>query len=136
MMIGELTWFDGLAVACFLVMLFGWGRIALKIDGGKSLNSSMHEVRRAWMQRMMERPDRIVDANLTGHTVSSLSFFSSANIIIVAGLFGLLGKADDASHVISSWPFVAAASTGLIQLKLLGLIFVLAYGFFRFTWAL
>jgi len=136
MTIGELGWIDGIAVACFLAMLFGWGRIALLIDGGKSLNASMHQVRRAWMQRMLERPDRIVDAALTGHTVSSLSFFSSANIIIIAGLFGLLGKADDAHSVISAWPFVPAASTGLIQLKIFGLICVLAYGFFRFTWAL
>lgn len=134
--IGDLTWLDVLALCCFLFILLGYGRIALIIDGGKSLNASMHQVRRAWMQRMIDRPDRIVDAALTGHTVSSLSFFSSANIIIIAGLFGLLGKAEDADHVITAWPFVPPATTGLIQLKILGLIGVLAYGFFRFTWAL
>lgn len=135
-LINELSWLDGLALCCFFIVLLFYGRVALMVGGGRSLNASMHQVRRAWMQRMIERPDRIVDAALTGHTVSSLSFFSSANIIIIAGLFGLLGKAEDAYRVIAAWPFVSPASAGLIQLKILGLIFVLAYGFFRFTWAL
>jgi uncharacterized membrane protein len=136
MMIGDLTWLDGLALLLFIITLLNYGRLALLIGGGSSLNASMHQVRRGWMQRMADRPDRIVDAALTGHTVSSLAFFSSANILIVAGLFGLLGKADDAHRVISAWPFAAAATTSLIQLKILGLICILGYGFFRFTWAL
>ena len=131
-MTSDLSWLDGLAVCFFLLMLFGWGQIALKIGDGISLNASMHQVRRVWMQRMIERPDRIVDAALTGHTVSSLAFFSSANILIIAGLFGLLARADETNLMITAWHFAAASTTALVQGKILGLIGILAYGFFRF----
>jgi uncharacterized membrane protein len=139
MLIGELnqlTGLDAIALAGFLLLLFGQGRFAMWIGGGRNLNALMHQVRRGWMQRMIERPDRIVDAALTGHTVNSLAFFSSTNIIVIAGLFGLLSKAEDAVRVISNWPFVEAMSGDLLELKILGLILVLTYGFFRFTWAL
>ncbi|HEX9448529.1 MAG TPA: DUF599 domain-containing protein [Dongiaceae bacterium] len=135
-MISGLTWLDGVSLACFLFVLLSYGRLAVLIGGGRSLNALMHQVRRGWMQRMIDRPDRIVDAALTGHTVSSIAFFSSANILIVAGLFGLLGRSDDLYRVISAWPFVTSMSANLIQLKILGLIAILGYGFFRFTWAL
>lgn len=135
MMVG-LTWLDALALGCFLFVFLGYGKLAILIGGGRSLNALMHQVRRGWMQRMIERPDRIVDAALTGHTVSSIAFFSSANILIVAGLFSLLGRSEELYRVIAAWPFVTDMPANLIQLKILGLIAILSYGFFRFTWAL
>jgi uncharacterized membrane protein len=132
----DLTELDAIGVACFLLLLLGYGRLAIWIGSGRSLNAQMHQVRRGWMQRMIERPDRIVDAALTGHTVNSLAFFSSTNIIVIAGLFGVLSKADDAVRVITNWPFVEALSIDLLEYKILGLILILTYGFFRFTWAL
>jgi uncharacterized membrane protein len=120
----------------FLILFFGYPRIADLSGRGKNVNSLMHEVRRTWMQRLMERPDRIVDAALTGHTVNSMSFFSSATILVVAGLIGVLGQAEEAQKVLSGWVFVAHSSATLFQLKIIGLIAIFVYGFFRFTWAL
>lgn len=128
-----LDWFS---LAVFLLIFFGYGYIARLLTGGGNLNSVLHQVRRSWMQRMMDRPDRIVDSALTGHTVASISFFSSATILVIAGLLGLLGKTTDAYRVISSWFFVTPSSTDAFQLKLVGLIAIFVYGFFRFTWAL
>lgn len=125
-----------IGLGLFIVAFFGYARIAAFSGRGKNVNSLMHEARRVWMQRMMERPDRIVDAALTGHTVNSMSFFSSATILVVAGLLGVLGQAEDAQRVLAGWVFVEHSSATLFQLKLIGLIAIFVYGFFRFTWAL
>lgn len=125
-----------IGLGLFILAFFGYARIADLAGRGKNVNSLMHEVRRVWMQRLMERPDRIVDASLTGHTVNSMSFFSSATILVVAGLLGVLGQAEEAQKVLSGWVFVAHSSATLFQLKIIGLVAIFVYGFFRFTWAL
>ena len=57
-----MTIVDLIGLGLFAVAFFGYARIADLAGRGKNVNSLMHEVRRAWMQRMMERPDRIVDS--------------------------------------------------------------------------
>jgi uncharacterized membrane protein len=131
-----MTIVDLAGLGLFVIAFFGYARIADLAGRGKNVNALMHEVRRAWMQRMMERPDRIVDAALTGHTVNSMSFFSSATILVVAGLIGVLGQAEEAQKVLAGWVFVVHSSATLFQLKIIGLIAIFVYGFFRFTWAL
>lgn len=131
-----MTTLDFAGLIFFLLVFFGYQRIAKIVGRGKNVNALMHQTRRIWMQRLMERPDRIVDAALTGHTVNSMSFFCSATILVVAGLLGVLGKAGDAQQVLSGWTFVTHSTATVFQLKLIGLIAIFVYGFFRFTWAL
>lgn len=131
-----MTALEIIGLGLFILAFFGYVRIADICGRGKNVNSLMHQVRRVWMQRMMERPDRIVDAALTGHTVNSMSFFSSATILVVAGLLGVLGQAEEAQKVVSGWVFVVHSSATLFQLKIIGLVVIFVYGFFRFTWAL
>nr|WP_298683052.1 DUF599 family protein [uncultured Dongia sp.] len=131
-----MTIVDLIGLGLFVIAFFGYAHIANLAGRGKNVNALMHEVRRTWMQRMMERPDRIVDAALTGHTVNSMSFFSSATILVVAGLLGVLGQAEEAQKVMAGWVFVAHSSATLFQLKIIGLVAIFVYGFFRFTWAL
>lgn len=131
-----MTGLDWLALALFAIGFCGYGRIARLAGRGRNLNSMMHEVRRGWMQRMMTRTDRVVDAALTGHTVNSMAFFSSATILIIAGLIGVMAQADAALALIRRWHFMAPTDSNLFQLKLLGIVILLVLAFFRFTWAL
>jgi uncharacterized membrane protein len=48
----------------------------------------------------------------------------------------VLGRAEDTHRVIDGWFFVAASAIDTFQMKVLGLIVIFVYGFFRFTWAL
>lgn len=131
-----MTLFDLMGFGFFLVVFFAYQRIAQLLGHGKNINSLMHQTRRVWMQRLMERPDRIVDAALTGHTVNSISFFCSTNILVVAGLMGVLGQASAVQAALADWIFVTQTTATLFQVKLIGLIAIFVYGFFRFTWAL
>lgn len=48
------------------------------------------------MQRMLERDNRIIDSNLVGHLMGSVSFFASTTIIIIGGLIAVLGATEKA----------------------------------------
>lgn len=134
------TWPDGLACAWMLLLWFVYGRFAdhLPPDGvaPKNLNQMMHHLRRAWMRRMIDRPDRIVDSSLTGHSVSSTTFFASTSMLIIAGLLGVLGNVGAAHEVIQSFGFVVQSNVVLFAIKLLGLVVLFIVAFYKFTWAL
>lgn len=131
---------DGIAVAWLIAVwiCYGWFADRLPPDdrAPRHLNEAMHEIRRVWMRRMLDRHDRIVDSSLTGHTVSSIGFFASTSMIIIAGLLSLLGKVADAQQVIDTWGFAIRTSESLFQLKMLGLVAVFILAFYKFTWAL
>ena len=131
---------DALAFLWMLVLWFVYGRFADKLPPDEvapgNLNQMMHQLRRQWMRRMMDRPERILDSSLTGHSVSSTTFFASTSMLIIAGLLGVLGRAADAHAVIQSFGFTVASSELMFELKVLGLIGLFMVGFYKFTWAL
>jgi uncharacterized membrane protein len=126
---------DWAALLLFVLAIFAYGRFA---DGaGKGiLNDHMRKVRRRWMLRYLERDDRVLDAIFTGHSMNSISLFSSATLLIVVALLGLLGNSDLAYRLATQSTFIANTTGALFQVKLMGVICVFIYGFYRFTWAL
>jgi uncharacterized membrane protein len=128
-------WLDWLALALFVVAIFAYGRFA---DGAGAgiLNAHMRSVRRRWMLRYLERDDRVLDSIFTGHSMNSISLFSSATLLIVVALLGLLGNSDLAYRLASQSTFIATTTGPLFQIKLMGVVCVFIYGFYRFTWAL
>ncbi|MBI2256370.1 MAG: DUF599 domain-containing protein [Proteobacteria bacterium] len=134
------SWMDALAIAWMLVLWFVYGRFADKLPSDDvtpgNLNQMMHQLRRLWMRRMLDRPERILDSSLTGHSVASTTFFASTSMLIIAGLLGVLGRAGDAHAVIQSFGFTVVSSELMFELKVLGLIGLFIIGFYKFTWAL
>jgi uncharacterized membrane protein len=129
---GPLDW---LALALFVLSVFAYGRFADR-SGTGILNAHMRNVRRRWMLRYLQREDRVVDAIFTGHSMNSISLFSSATLLIVVALLGLLGNSDLAYRLASQSAFIAHTTGALFQVKLMGVACVFVYGFYRFTWAL
>ncbi len=134
------SWVDVLAFSWMLVLWFIYGRFADKLPADDvapaNLNQMMHQLRRLWMRRMLDRPERILDSSLTGHSVTSTTFFASTSMLVIAGLLGVLGRASDAYAVIQSFGFTVASSELVFELKVLGLIGLFIVGFYKFTWAL
>lgn len=134
------SWMDALAFAWMLLLWFVYGRFADKLPPDDvapgNLNQMMHQLRRLWMRRMLDRPERILDSSLTGHSVASTTFFASTSMLVIAGLLGVLGRAGDAHAVIQSFGFTVVSSELMFELKVLGLIALFIIGFYKFTWAL
>lgn len=102
----------------------------------RSLRAVMYAHRHEWMQRMVERDNRIVDANIVGNLLQSVSFFASTTLLIVVGLMTLLGSTDKAILLIRVLPFTTKMTLVQWEFKLLVMIVIFVYAFFKFTWAL
>lgn len=126
---------DWLALIAFFVAVFAYGRYA-DHAGDRLLNARMREVRAIWMRRYLERDDRVLDSILTGHSINSIALFSSATLLIVVAMLGVFTNADTAYHMALTSSFIVHTTKELFQLKLIGLVCVFVYGFYRFTWAL
>ena len=105
-------------------------------DGGvHNLNKAMRDYRFLWMRRMLDRDVRMVDTQILGNLMRSMSFFASTTMFIIAGLVAVLGARNEAMAVLEELPFTVDSSTVLWDMKVLLLIAVFIYAFFKFTWA-
>lgn len=96
----------------------------------------LHQYRLEWMHQLLQREHRVADASFIANLERSVTFFASTTMLILAGLITVLGSTDKAIDVVSDIPFVTQASTAEWEMKLLLLILVFSYAFFKFTWSL
>jgi uncharacterized membrane protein len=82
------------------------------------------------------REVRVVDGVVIQNLSTSPSFFASTTILIIGGLLAVLGTADKASELARELPFAARTSALVFDLKLLLLLAIFVYAFFRFTWSM
>jgi uncharacterized membrane protein len=134
-MIFDATFLDWLALVAFFVAIIAYSRYA-DHAGHRLLNARMREIRARWMRRYLERDDRVLDSILTGHSINSITLFCSATLLIVVALLGVLTNAGTAYSIVITSRFVIQTTLDLFEVKLIGLVCVFVYGFYRFTWAL
>jgi len=136
-MLAELSLPDLIALGWFAG---AWLLHGLVVDrslfGPTSLNTHLHTVRQVWMRNMLRRENRIADAQLLGHLITSVSFFASTTVLLLAGLLGVLASAEAAHRVVTDLGFITHTSRVLFELKVLTVAAILVYAFFAFTWSL
>ncbi|PLP58759.1 DUF599 domain-containing protein [Mesorhizobium loti] len=127
---------DLLALAFFLGV---WAFFALAADGRVfrriSLTTAMNAQREAWMRTMAKRELRMIDTSIMTGLQQGTAFFASSSIFAIGGCFALLGASNHVLAVISALPFVGMPAQGVFEIKILGLIVLLAYAFFKFGWS-
>lgn len=124
-----LVWF----VACWL--LYAWLADNTRLHR-HSVSAAMAENRKRWMRTLLTREMRMVDTTIQGNLIQGVAFFASTTILIVAGVFALLGATDTAVGILADLPLAAAVSTALWEVKVLLLLVIFIYAFFKFAWAL
>ena len=133
----DISLLDASALAVFLVGWIGYVRMVDGPDRNKHYFARAIGVYRArWIERMVMRPNRIGDAQLLGHVIRNVAFFSSTTILIVAALLGVLGTAERSQLLTSALPLAAETSRALWELKVIVLIGVFVYAFFKLSWSL
>ena len=95
----------------------------------------MNAQRETWMRTMAEREIRIVDTAIMSGLQQGTAFFASSSLIALGGCFALLGASDRVLEVLSTLPLGGAPSRSAFQIKVLGLVLILAFSFFKFGWA-
>lgn len=128
------------AVAVALIFALWWLYTPmLKVIGRGSLNSQLHDVRRRWlrMHQGIEREHRVFDAILLGHISSSISYFGSGTLIVLAGLVSALANVNSVYRLTRDLKFLdGTMSLELFTLSFALLTLILALCFFSFTYAL
>ena len=128
---------DWWALGWFSMCWSGYGWYADRITARrKGLVHVVHQYRLLWMQVMLQRDNRIMDSSLVGNLVSSVSFFASTTMYIIAGILAVMGTTEKAISFASSFAFVRPESKVMWEIKLILLLAIFVYAYFKFTWSL
>lgn len=92
--------------------------------------------RRLWASALLKRDLRVADAALIGNLMSTVSFYANTTIYIIAGLFALLGTLDKVISVTADLPFARTVNPNVVELKLMVLLAIFIFAYFKFTWSL
>jgi uncharacterized membrane protein len=132
-----LPWADWLALFSFFGLWMGYAwfaRIRGKRD--KSLIATTNMYRQQWMLQTTARDPRMLDGLITQNLSQTPAFFSSTSIIIIGGLFALLGTTDKAAELVGEIPFAQPTPLLVFEFKILVLVGIFVYAFFRFSWSM
>lgn len=124
------------ALLFYIVIFGGYGYVAA-IDAleQRSIVGAVQRQRERWMQNMAMREIRIVDAQLLAGLSQGNAFFASTSAIIIGGLTAMMGSGEKVQILLERLPFVLPSSAALFEIKLLLLIAIFIYSFFKFAWA-
>ncbi|OKH89834.1 DUF599 domain-containing protein [Thalassospira sp. TSL5-1] len=101
----------------------------------KSISALMAHNRHRWMEQMRKRNLRMIDTSIASNLITAISFFSSTTILVLVGLGALLGYSREGIELVSTLPYAAASTPLLWNCKVVFLMLIFVYAFFKFTWA-
>ncbi len=135
--ISMLPWTDWLALFLFFSLWIVYAWVA-KVRGlrDQSLIATTNMYRQKWMLQTTWRDPRMLDGLITQNLSHTPSFFSSTTIIIIGGLFALLGTTDKAAELVREIPFAEPTPILVFEFKILVLVGIFVYAFFRFSWSM
>ncbi|RWC92105.1 MAG: DUF599 domain-containing protein [Mesorhizobium sp.] len=136
---GDSSYLSAADLGALGFFLLAWVLHTLASDGKlvsrMSLTTAMNAQREAWMRTMAEREIRIVDTAIMSGLQQGTAFFASSSLIALGGCFALLGASDRVIEVLSDLPLGGVPDRAAFQIKVLGLVLILAFSFFKFGWA-
>ena len=131
-----LPWIDWAAGVVFFASWAGYAHFARKgAYSNRSVLAATNAVRRQWMLQTTYREVRVIDGVVIQNLSTSPSFFASTTILIIGGLLAVLAG-DKAGDLVRDLPFAARTTALIFDLKLILLLVIFVYTFFRFTWSM
>lgn len=131
-----LPWHDWVAVGIFFGSWIGYAWFARSLAHRRpSILASTNRIRREWMRQTTFREVRLIDGVVMQSLSTSPSFFASTTILIIGGLLAVLGS-NAANQLVSEIPFAVRTTALVFDLKVVLLLAIFVYAFFRFTWSM
>lgn len=132
-----LPWIDWVAIAVFFGGWVGYAGFARHLATTRpSILASTNRIRRQWMLQTTFREVRVIDGVVIQSLSTSPSFFASTTILIIGGLLAVLGTTEKASDLVREIPFAVRTSVLVFDLKIVLMVVIFVYAFFRFTWSM
>lgn len=130
------TALDAAALAWFFVAFVGYQTVTRRpAVERRSIAGAIQRHRVVWMRNMAERENRMSDSMLMQQLGQGNAFFASTCAIGIGGLAALLGSGEKVQALLERLPFVARTDAALWDVKLLLLMAIFVFGFFKFAWA-
>ncbi|MEE2952575.1 MAG: DUF599 family protein [Pseudomonadota bacterium] len=99
------------------------------------LSAQMNRERERWMRVALSRDLRMIDTAVMASLQQGTGFFASTSIFAIGGCFALLGSADVIAEISAEISVSGTLDAPLVEAKLLGLVVIFAYSFFKFGWS-
>ncbi len=134
--VSDLTALDHFALAWFAACWFGYMLVADYTRlRERSVSAAMDRYRADWMREMMRRELRMVDTTVIGNILTGVGFFASTTIILIGGLVAALGAAEAGAETLAKLPLVSATTPDAWVFKLLLMLVLFVFAFFKLAWA-
>ena len=121
------------------VFVLSWGFYAWLVDFSpwrdRTLTAAMNAQRRRWMETMLTRENRMLDAQVIAGLQNGSAFFASTSLLAIGAAFALLTTSEQVLDVVHDLPFAEGGSAVAWEIKALGLLSIYAYAFFKFGWS-
>lgn len=126
------------------LLAFGWFVLAWAVHAlvversdwrTRSLNYRMDLARREWMHQMMSREVRIVDTQIMASLHQGTAFFATTSLFAIGGALALLRSTDEVMDVFRALPFAVQSTRTVWEVKVVGLLVIFVYAFFKFAWS-
>lgn len=132
-----LSYIDWWALGWFLFSWIGYTFFAkIKQSTKPTIANQLAANRQYWLKQMIKREVRIADITSLGILQRNVTFFASTTIFIIAGLLTVLGSTEQAIQLISALPWLETISRAEWEIKIILMVVIFAYAFFKFTWAI
>ena len=116
-----LTLPDLFAFGWFLAAWLGYSLMIERTAKGRTgLNALMNGYREVWMERLIARDMRMVDAQVTAALQNGTAFFASTSLIAVGGALTLLRATEQILPVMALLPYSAKPTPEAWELRCSG----------------
>jgi len=128
---------DAIAFAWFMASWAGYTLFADRIWGTRrSAAQVIHDYRVRWMERLLQRENRMADVVIVTAHMRAGILFSSISILLMAGFMAILGNLGKARELASELSFAVAASREMWEIKVIVLLLIFVYAFFKYVWCI
>jgi uncharacterized membrane protein len=127
-----------LAALAYFIAAVGVYRLVVGAPGAerRSMSGAVQAQRVAWMLNMARRAEhRTMDVILLNNLAQGNAFFASTTAIAIGGIATLMGSGDRAQSALERIPYAAMANPILWELKLVTIMTIFVFAFFKFAWA-
>lgn len=127
---------DLIAFLWFVAAWAGYGAL-MEWSGLRetSLNHRMDFYRSEWTRRMLGRDMRMLDGQIMGSLQNGTAFFASTSLLAIGGIFALLRSTEDVLKVFATLPLGIETTVAVWETKVIGLLVIFIYAFFKFSWS-
>ena len=133
----DFTQLDFIAIGGLILLWAGYTYfMEHSLAASGNLIDGMAARRKEWTVAILKRDNRMVNIQVVNALLRSGHFFASTASLIIACLHAVVGATERASALVMDLPFTVSTSREVWEAKVLFMILVFIYAFFKFVWSM